>query len=485
MLKFGSSGSDVKKLQNYLNQVGDYGLAEDGQYGAKTQAAVKQYQQRNNLTVDGIAGDQTWGSLNDAVSKLSAGSDNTQSNTGTMESATPETPAKPDYSKYSYDASSDAAYQQALAALQQAAATVPTYKASFDQQLQEAYDRIVNREKFSYDLNSDALYQQYADKYQMMGLQASMDTMGQAAALTGGYGNSYAATAGNQAYQAYLQKLNDVVPELYGMALDQYNAEGDKLLTQYSMLRDMSDDEYNRYLNSMDQYWQNVNYQKQNADEAYDRGYTNWLNSYQMGVGADNTAYTKQQNEYEKLVNLITSTGYTPTAAEMQSAGMSQDQATAYANYYNEQKAASSSKSSGGGGGGGDTSYDNGGVDAADIKAMQTALGITPDGKWGPQSQAEALKKWGTSSAKDAYNAYQKGNPGDTPVFTGTTYEEAVAYLKSNGVADAAGIMTRGEWARRKSSYDSTGVGGAEVQYNNTYAEYIQSYVEGRLNNWK
>lgn len=485
MLKFGSSGSDVKKLQNYLNQVGNYGLAEDGQYGAKTQAAVKKYQQSNNLTVDGIAGDQTWGSLNDAVSKLSAGSDNTQSNTGTMETTTPETPAKPDYSQYSYDASSDEAYQKALAALQQAAATVPTYNASFDQQLQEAYDRIVNREKFSYDLNSDALYQQYADKYQMMGLQASMDTMGQAAALTGGYGNSYASTAGNQAYQAYLQQLNDVVPELYGMALDQYYAEGDKLLTQYSMLRDMSDDEYNKYLNSMDQYWQNVNYQKQNADEAYDRGYTNWLNSYQMGVDADNTAYTKQQNEYEKLVNLITSTGYTPTAAELKAAGMSQDQATSYANYYNEQKAASSSKSSGGGGGGGDTSYDNGGVDTANIKAMQTALGITADGKWGPQSQAAALKKWGTSSAKDAYNAYKNGSPAPASGFTGTTYEEAVAYLKSNGVADAAGIMTRSEWARRKSSYNSTGVGGAEVQYNNTYAEYIQSYVEGRLNNWQ
>lgn len=478
----GSSGSEVKKLQNYLNQVGNYGLTEDGKYGPKTQQAVKDYQSSNKLTVDGIAGNQTWGALSDAVSKLTGGSGNKGNTGGTMESATPETPAAPDYSQYSYDASTDAAYQQALAALQQASANVPTYKASFDQQLQEVYDRIVNREKFSYDMNSDALYQQYADQYQMIGQQAMMDTMGQAAALTGGYGNSYASTAGNQAYQAYLQQLNDVVPELYGMALDQYNAEGDKLLTQYAMLGDMADDEYGKYQDSLNQYWQNVNYQKQTADDAYNRGYNDWLNSYQMGVDAENTAYSKKQAEYEKLVNLITSTGYTPSAAELSAAGMSDDQATAYANYYKQQNAASTKKSSGGGSSG--ATVKNGSVSTDNIAKMQAALGVDADGKWGPKSQAAAKAKWGTSSADDAWKAFQAGGQppvGDTG-FTGSTYDEAVAYLKSKGVTDAAGIMTRSEWTRRKNSYDSTGVGKEEVIYNSTYAEYIKSIVEYKLN---
>ena len=477
-LKYGSSGSDVKKLQNYLNQVGNYGLTVDGKYGSKTQAAVKEYQKSNNLTVDGIAGNQTWGSLSDAVSKLSAGSSNKGDTGSTTGTATTETTTAPDYSQYSYDASSNDAYQQALAALQQASASVPTYKASFDQQLQEIYDKIVNREKFSYDMNSDAMYQQYADQYQMMGQQTMMDTMGQAAAMTGGYGNSYASTAGNQAYQAYLQQLNDVVPELYGMALDQYNAEGDKLLTQYSMLGDMADDEYSKYQDSLNQYWQNVNYQKQVADDAYNRGYENWLNSYQMGTDAENTAYSKQQTEYEKLVNLITSTGYTPTASELSAAGMSNTQATAYAEYYKKQNTANTKKSSGSSSGG---TVNNGGLDAQKIATMQTALGVTADGKWGPKSQEAAKKKYGISSAAELYKKLY-GDGAGANGFTGTTYEEAVAYLKSNGVANASGIMTKSEWARRKASYESTGTGSDEVKYNSTYADYIKSIVEYKLN---
>ena len=100
--------------------------------------------------------------------------------------------------------------------------------------LKGAIDKIANREKFSYDLNGDALYQQYKDQYINQGRLAMQDTIGQASAMTGGYGNSYAATAGNQAYQSYLQKLNDVVPELYQMAYDKYNQEGEDLYNQAS-----------------------------------------------------------------------------------------------------------------------------------------------------------------------------------------------------------------------------------------------------------
>ncbi|MBR6050762.1 MAG: hypothetical protein IKP68_06110, partial [Clostridia bacterium] len=84
---------------------------------------------------------------------------------------------------------------------------------------QHLYDTLenslLNRPKFSYDVDGDSLYQMYKDKYIKGAKLAMQDTMGQAAALTGGYGNSYAATVGNQAYQSYLGQLNDVIPELY------------------------------------------------------------------------------------------------------------------------------------------------------------------------------------------------------------------------------------------------------------------------------
>lgn len=476
-LQKGSNGNDVLELQKLLNQNG-YNLEEDGNFGAKTLAAVKDYQQKNNLTVDGIVGTKTWGALTSASAQSSAGNTSTSTNTPANTTQT-----APDYSKYSYDASSDAAYQQALAALQQASAAVPTYKASYDDQLQEIYDKIVNRDKFTYDLNSDALYQQYADQYQLMGRQAMMDTMGQAAALTGGYGNSYASTAGNQAYQAYLQQLNNVVPELYGMALDQYNAEGDKLLTQYSMLGDMADDEYGKYQDALAQYWQNVNYQKQNADAAYDRGYTDWLNSYQMAVDAENTAYSKQQAEYEKLVSLITSTGYAPTAAELEAAGMSKDQAAAYADYYKKQNTVTTgSRSSGGGSSGSKSSgsgYDNGSLTQVDVMALQKALGVEADGKWGPKSQAAAKEKWGVTSANDAYKIYTGGVDLDLDGFkdTAKTSSNTTANLDSvsNNIKNkVAGFTNNTDLANYLDGLTSSG-SITEKQADALYAEYKQA----------
>ena len=117
---------------------------------------------------------------------------------------------------------------------------------SYAQQMDELFGQIMNREPFSYDLNGDALYQQYKDKYMSQGKLAMQDTMGQAAALTGGYGNSYAQTVGQQAYNQYLGGLNDIVPELYALARDRYDAEGNALLNQYSLLADRENTEYSR-----------------------------------------------------------------------------------------------------------------------------------------------------------------------------------------------------------------------------------------------
>ena len=113
--------------------------------------------------------------------------------------------------------------------------TVNAGNEPYVQQLNALYDQIMNRKPFQYDLNGDLLYKQMADRYAQMGQMAMRDTMGMAAALTGGYGNSYAQQVGNQAYQQYLTALNDKVPSLYEQALQAYLAEGDQLLQQYQL----------------------------------------------------------------------------------------------------------------------------------------------------------------------------------------------------------------------------------------------------------
>ena len=61
-LAYGSSGSDVRALQEALRKAG-YNIAADGVYGAETRNAVRQYQSAQGLGVDGIAGRQTFDSL--------------------------------------------------------------------------------------------------------------------------------------------------------------------------------------------------------------------------------------------------------------------------------------------------------------------------------------------------------------------------------------------------------------------------------------
>lgn len=403
-LKKGSSGSDVKKMQQSLIDAGyDVGsTGADGIYGSATEAAVRKYQQDNGLAVDGIAGDQTQGKLYGAQTASSSGGQNAQNNTQNNSQAAQ---AVPDYSQYQYDPASDQAYQQALAALQQAQSQMPTYQATYDQQLQDLYDQIVNREKFRYDLNADALYQQYRDQYATQGKLAMMDTMGQAQAMTGGYGNSYAQSVGQQAYQGYLQQLNDVIPELYGMALDQYNQEGQNLLNQYSMLGDMADTEYSRYQDALNQYWQNLSYQKQLADEAYDQGYNNWYNAYLNGYQAERDKIGDQQWQ-----------------AEFDEAKRQYDQQ--YALAAKESSGSSSGGSSGGSSSGSRKSsgggYDNGKLTSSQVKALQNALGVTADGKYGSQSQKAA----GGLSAEEAYEKYVGGDGSDG--VTVTAYDQLV-----------------------------------------------------------
>lgn len=65
LLKNGSTGSAVKKLQILLNGLGYSCGTVDGDFGARTLAAVKAFQKANSLTQDGVVGANTWGKLVD------------------------------------------------------------------------------------------------------------------------------------------------------------------------------------------------------------------------------------------------------------------------------------------------------------------------------------------------------------------------------------------------------------------------------------
>ena len=130
----------------------------------------------------------------------------------------------------------------------------PVYNNPFEATLNSLYEKILNRPKFTYNVNADRLYQMYKDQYMQSGQTAMKDTMAQASALTGGYGNSYAQTAGQQQYQNYLQDLNNMVPTLANQAYGRYQDEGNNMRGNYSMIEGRYEDVYNKFRDAMSDY---------------------------------------------------------------------------------------------------------------------------------------------------------------------------------------------------------------------------------------
>ena len=207
-----------------------------------------------------------------------------------------------------YDSSYLDRLQQSQAALDSHLTTKPgAYQSKYQGQIDRVMQNITDRKPFQYDVNADALYQQYKDRYTQMGRQAMQDTMGQAAALTGGYGNTYAQNAGQQAYGAYMQGLTDKIPELYQLALDKYDRDAALEKEKYSVLKDADATDYGRWGDRLNQW---------NTDRSYLSGRADTELSQAMSIS--NTMYARLAE--------LAAKGYTPTDDELRGAGMTRDQ---------------------------------------------------------------------------------------------------------------------------------------------------------------
>ncbi len=78
--KYGSRGTEVRTIQEKLKRWGYYSGSVDGIYGSQTVSAVKSFQKKNGLTVDGIAGTQTLKAMGITSSSSSSSSSNNSSN---------------------------------------------------------------------------------------------------------------------------------------------------------------------------------------------------------------------------------------------------------------------------------------------------------------------------------------------------------------------------------------------------------------------
>ena len=127
-------------------------------------------------------------------------------------------------------------------------------KLSYTSGINELLSTLEGR-RFYYDHTTDPAY--IAEKNSLMeqGRLAMEDTVGTASAKTGGYSNSYAVSAANQAYNNYVAEIGEVIPELYEAAYNRYKDETDELYDRIELLSSLNDDEWSRYSDVLSAYY--------------------------------------------------------------------------------------------------------------------------------------------------------------------------------------------------------------------------------------
>lgn len=179
-------------------------------------------------------------------------------------------------------------------------------RTSYTDRVNEMLKSIENKEPFSYDMNSDMLFQNALASAMNSGQLAMQDTMGQAAALTGGYGSTYSQAVGNQAYNDMIQGAYDQLPEFYQLARDTYDKDLQQLYDKLDMYNTADAIEYERLANAYganaeaaarlydqeyNNYWQTQNFNEDSRRWAAEMGYKasqakqsqdNWEREYEL-----------------------------------------------------------------------------------------------------------------------------------------------------------------------------------------------------------
>ena len=122
---------------------------------------------------------------------------------------------------------------------------LPTYNSEYMDQL-NALARQLTSMNYD-DWTKGSQYQALAERYGASGRMSMQDVLGQVASRTGGLASSYATTAAQQQYNQYMAQLEEVARQLY-------SKERGDLMDSASLYRNLANDEYDRYRDSLSDY---------------------------------------------------------------------------------------------------------------------------------------------------------------------------------------------------------------------------------------
>ena len=256
--------------------------------------------------------------------------------------------------------------------------TTGSFQYADQTEYQKLLDEVTNMGSFSYDAQKDPSYGALKKTYLREGDRAREDTLAKVSAATGGAPSSFAVTAAQQAGDYYATQFADKVPTL------EQNA-------------------YQRYLNDFSTKLSQLG--AMNTDREFD--FNEYLKNYEL-----------QQENYNKLMALMTGYGYQPTAEELAAAGMSEAQMRVILGL---------DKAVGSGGTGGSYSAE------AAIKQQQlidNGYNVTKDGIWGPQSEAA----WQAYQAAQAPQTEQGGGNSNVTGYNYDTVWQDVIDARKSGL---------------------------------------------------
>ena len=194
-------------------------------------------------------------------------------------------------------------YQEYLAQYSAPAASVEPWNGSEYQKLRDEYLKRAADMEWNYNPDEDPVWQAYQKQYRREGQRATEDTLGRAAAMTGGMPSSYAVTAAGQAGNYYASQLSDKLPQLYQDAYNRYLQEYQRQLGLSDAYAGFDQTEYSRYLDALKQ----ANYENETAydryrdtisDRRYDQEWAQQLREYADTQNWKATEWQQYLREY-------------------------------------------------------------------------------------------------------------------------------------------------------------------------------------------
>lgn len=261
-------------------------------------------------------------------------------------------------------------YDLYYAPYQQQKIELPTYGGSqWDSVLDQAANELIGMNYA--DWTQGEQYQALADRYGIQGKMSMQDVLGQISSRTGGLASSYATTAAQQQYNEYMSQLEEVARQMY-------SGDRSDLLENAQLSQSLADRDYNRYLDSLEQYYAERDYQYQVGrdqinDSRYDQEY------------ADSTAATNKAEAQDRINAYLAAYGSVADLdpALVETSGYTASELAALEQYYanqQAQEAAAAAKknagsgSGGGTGGGGNTTRKPTLTAAQTLKALESGV---------------------------------------------------------------------------------------------------------------